>query len=877
MNNEVSLLKLNLDEEIIEKEELSSKRRREGSYSKKAILNLKKTEINESDKKIEKIINAILSENNIQLNGLIDIPISDKFPFDGTLFSYVIKKQIKTEKDNYFLIHYLKFYDTFNYLLTKIYNNEEKIFLFSQIINKIAIEEKQEKDILYKIGDISEKFYFLLKGTAIRLNTVEYESNMNKFEFFLFMKYLYKINENKLFNIILTKNEEIFDKYELLYFILEDKRIKFSGESLKQIKRMETSYVLERLIPNKMIEMNFNNDKKIVLSESSKTLDDILKGDDVVPINEVHLKKINIPIKEYLEYLKPISFNEENEELIRKKVILYTYDIDKEIKVGEHLEELDLKKFQKRNSTVICNRDCILGCLIKKEYLSCLKITQTKFHKNDINFLLSNELFSMMNFREFDKNYYHLFEFKKMRQNETLFEQGEKNNNIFFLKKGEISITFEGSFNDIYRIIGLKGGPKNRKMLDINYIKRFHSINIDENFFQEKQLFTLFKVKENFPIGFDDFIDKENENKILFNAYCLMDSEVFKISRENFNEIIYKENEVRKMKNIYVVKRNNMLIDELNIKKNGLIQKYINGEFNIKLELPYLFDESPLLFKSKNIHKKYLTRPNRLKNELIKIDTKLNEKLFNEMKTVIKAQQDKEHIEIQKYRYLNSENNKSFKNFNSNINFSNLNTKSKSNTNRRGTKSFKIMNIKDFSKKNKINKEILNLLENENSNEISNSKKKNKQDLLDPYNKIYISLKNDSKNRVTDFSYLDILMPPHPNKQISKSKKNIYSEKLKNINFQDNSIQKIDSERSVVNKKEELKNLGSSIGIVNKKSINEKPKLNFENFHLNKFIFFNERLSKIFVRTDIKNDSKENDKKGNINDNNLKLPKINNK
>ena len=161
MNNEVSLLKLNLDEEIIEKEELSSKRRREGSYSKKAILNLKKTEINESDKKIEKIINAILSENNIQLNGLIDIPISDKFPFDGTLFSYVIKKQIKTEKDNYFLIHYLKFYDTFNYLLIKIYNNEEKIFLFSQIINKIAIEEKQEKDILYKIGDISEKFYFL--------------------------------------------------------------------------------------------------------------------------------------------------------------------------------------------------------------------------------------------------------------------------------------------------------------------------------------------------------------------------------------------------------------------------------------------------------------------------------------------------------------------------------------------------------------------------------------------------------------------------------------------------------------------------------------------------------------------------------------------
>ena len=91
---------------------------------------------------------------------------------------------------------------------------------------------------------------------------------------------------------------------------------------------------------------------------------------------------------------------------------------------------------------------------------------------------------------------------------------------------------------------------------------------------------------------------------------------------------------------------------------------------------------------------------------------------------------------------------------------------------------------------------------------------------------------------------------------------------------QENSISKINSERSASNKKEELKNLVSSIDIVNKNSINEKQKLNFENFHLNKFIFFNEKLSKIFVRSNIKIDSKESDKNNNINDNSLKLPKI---
>ena len=178
--------------------------------------------------------------------------------------------------------------------------------------------------------------------------------------------------------------------------------------------------------------MNHNNTNKIVISETPKFLDDILKGDYVVPLFEGHIKKINIPIKDYLKNLKPINFNEDNDELIKKRVILYTYDIDKEIKVGENLEELDLKLMQKRSSTVICNNHCIFGFFYKKEYISCLKITQTKFHKSEISFLLGNELFSTLNFREFDNNYYHLFEFEKKSQKNMLFEQGEKNDNIFY-------------------------------------------------------------------------------------------------------------------------------------------------------------------------------------------------------------------------------------------------------------------------------------------------------------------------------------------------------------------------------------------------------------------------------------------------------------
>ena len=872
MNNQnISFTNTNSNEK--EKKETLNLFKRKREVKKSMILNMKREEIISNDKKAENIIDNIISEKNIALNEIINIPISEKYPFDGYLFSYIIQKQFKSEKDLYFLIHFLKFYDAFNDLLKKMYNIEEKIFLFNQIINKIIIETKEENDILYKTGEISEKFYFLLKGSVIRLNVRQYEVNMNKFEYFLYMKYLYKLDENKLLNLILKENEEVFDKYELLYFILGDKSIKYSGEYLKQIRNMEESYVTQRLIPNEMLEMNYNNDKKIVLFETEKTLDDVLKGDYVISLTEGNIKKINVGIKDYLENLNPIEFEGGNDDLIKNNVTLFTYDIDKEINVGEHLEELDSKKIQKRNSTIICNKDCIFGVIIKKDYISCLKITQTKFHKNDINFLISNELFSMMNFREFDNNYYHLFEYKKLHEKHSLFEQGEISNKIFFLKKGEICVTFEGSFNDIYRIISLKGGPKNRKSLDINYIKRFHSINLDENIFRQKHKFTIFKIKENFPIGLNDFLDEENDFKILFNAYCIMDSEVFMISKENFDEILFRENEVRKIEKNYVIKRKKILIDELNALKNGLIQNYISEKFNIKLELPYLFDDSPLLSKSKSNKKSYLTKltkPKKKKFNQLKLDTKMNGELLIEMSKAIRTKMEKENIENQKYKYLNSENNKTFRSI-----FDNNNLILKSNSTYRTNDNNKIRNIKDLSVSNKFNNDILKLMINDNDKNTINFRKRNEKIIIDPYDKIYNTLKNDEKNKNTDFSYLNLLWPPHPNKQISKNNRNIFNKKLHKLNFINKSLTKLDNELYKNENVECNKNLISSMKIITKnKDINKKQKIVYDEFQLIKFLKVNDKLNQIFEKVNIENNSSNLNKKEKINGIPIIFPKI---
>ena len=62
-----------------------------------------------------------------------------------------------------------------------------------------------------------------------------------------------------------------------------------------------------------------------------------------------------------------------------------------------------------------------------------------------------------------------------------------------------------------------------------------------------------------------------------------------------------------------------------------------------------------------------------------------------------------------------------------------------------------------------------------------------------------------------------------------------------------------------------------------KKTISGNTKLDFEDFQIKNFIFFNERLSKIFDKTNIKKNSNENNKSSNINENHLVFPKINSK
>ena len=603
--------------------------------------------IPEEDILIKKYINEILEKEHIQQNDLINLQInktimnSDTNPFDEKLFSYSLKKQNKTDIDYLFLIHCLKHYELFNNLIISIRNPEEKLFIFTEIINNIDIINKEEKSYVFKLGENSEKFYFLISGEVSSLIPKKYETMMNKCEFFVYMKFLYKIEEIELFNLNLKANAEIYDKLETLHYITGDKNMKLQLDAISQLKFLEKSYYLTKLnnldntqnitstVSNKNVKsVPFSNKYMIQIPKNIK-IEDILKTDNIVSSSKNN-KQIPGTVEDYIENIMPIYVDEElrSIDLLPQKLVLYKYILDKKINKNDYIEDIKAHMI-KRKSTIICNSDCLFCFFPKKEYFNAIKKAQTKFHKDEMLFLLNNEIFNNLTLKVFDKRYFHLFKLLHINQYNNILTQGEICDYIYFLKEGELCVSFNTNLNEIYRIIELKGGPKGRKEKDRNYLKRFYSAELDDLYYDITSKIKLFNINENYPIGLDDYIDETNNNISLFNAICLRDSEIFAIKREDFNFILSREGQVNMQKKNYVYIRNNVLIERLSSIKNHILQQITMKKYGTKInfsDLQYL-SNSPNKDRKKYYKRDCLSTPKN-KNKLPQKNVEINYKLI---------------------------------------------------------------------------------------------------------------------------------------------------------------------------------------------------------------------------------------------------------
>jgi CRP-like cAMP-binding protein len=484
------------------------------------------------------ILNHSKNIEGILNNGeeLFNIPfeITEK---EENLMKYCVSKRrnLRKKEENIFIAHYIS---TFKNYRNIIINKDEKFIDPNEFLIRISQNLIQENvnsfNLINRFGDKNVKFYMILEGKISVLSIKESVYKMNEIEYINHLQFLLEIKENELVNKILEKNDKIFN-----------------AENIKKILKGE---------------IDLNEEQKQLIKEHEK-------------LNEFDISHV-IP-KQYIKRFIP-ELNTEND-YNKKEVTLFIYEITNELSNGETFGESALINDLIIKNTYITTEETILLFLHKKIFDKCEREAQFKLRKNNIEIILNNELFKRMNSEIFDKKYFDLFKILSKKQGNILFSQGEERKEIFFIKKGTISITSNLNYNELNKIIIEKGGILDEK-LEQKMLKK--NSNLPDNLLSYQNIFQIFQINNNEILGMDDYVLTKNNiffcNAIVTSKYL----DLYSIDLNLFIEMCQNDFRINEIYDYYLNKRNEIMVERLiHLKKvllNKEIERISRNKTNIK-------------------------------------------------------------------------------------------------------------------------------------------------------------------------------------------------------------------------------------------------------------------------------------------------------
>ena len=201
----------------------------------------------------------------------------------------VFKSGIEKDKTKIkFFSNYLYQLSPFNKIFLKIkqsnnnldmYNLERVLYSLSTDLNYEYFESNK---IIFKHGDIPDKYFILLKGEVNIIVPNEIEVMMNEYEYFFYILRLYKFQEHSLLKKVLNKNyniyplnkklleDWIYTGYNTLRYLKKESELNKSPRKPKKI-RYNPSYNAEelfnRLEKQKKLNLLMMNKNVIILLE----------------------------------------------------------------------------------------------------------------------------------------------------------------------------------------------------------------------------------------------------------------------------------------------------------------------------------------------------------------------------------------------------------------------------------------------------------------------------------------------------------------------------------------------------------------------------------------------------------------------------------
>ena len=654
------------------------------------------------------------------------------------------------------------------------------INIIEKLINFCCIEmyykRYKEGDIIYKIGDAPKEFYSIIYGKINIIKAIQNSKMMSGFQYFCYLMNLRKNNDIYIFHKTIEANSNNYDinveHIDIIHYI-------YLVNYLKTIKNKELHNIsflnlleLINIIPEELgIDTNQINSINYIINNT-----------------KIIIKKIPITISQNL--IRKYSFFDDD--LIKKNVILYNYEISENLKANDYFGD-DIVK-DEHSSTAISEDNTEVAVLPIKLYNSEIALLKSIVIDNRISILHSYQFFNKIKYQKFKHKYFKFFKSETYYKGDILFKEGQPINNLYFIQEGSLQLYISKSMNEIESLIELLIKMKNSiKLNKVNNSKKekdnlnYSLINSSQeelvNYLEQRQMNKFLVLTDNEEVG---FISNFLGDKYLTS--CVVESQkakIYKMEVKYLNQILNEEKEC--------------------------IEEY-NNRIKMKLNL---FIKT--LFKMNNI-------------KLIMIDEKINLKKSREkdteekMKIIINSSNIKGMVNYNKLNYVLTENNQNFQNKQKLRNYSlNLPRLSKDKDNSKSIKKKSFENIfeneKDKEKdiKQSKNKIFMNNI-NYNNNEKINKNKKSKSIFINGSRKSINSLlfqlnkKQASVNKETKISKI----------KLSKKKTN------RNINqIMEKLFITPSSPNSILSSKNKIKKKSDFISLSNDFSINQNP-LNIE-------------------------------------------------
>lgn len=405
-----------------------------------------------------------------------------------------------------------------NFLKCNLFKESyEKMIIFCTAEMKLMRFPKDQ--ILFKIGDVPDYFYFIFSGSVDILKPTPYVEFFSGYQYFLHLMKLMREGEKYIYTEIIKENIEVFPIDKSDFDIL--------------------NYIFFAM----MLHLLFNG--FVVKFGELLTLCNIKAEKLGLDPNEIDNIPYLVKNKEKIYESIPEISNEQLTKYIflqnrteKKRVTLFQYERFLTLEKESHFGDMALDANTTRNATVKSNEDCIFLYIDAALYGENLAKGKKMIALKEINFIHQNYFFDDIGINTFEKKYFNFFIIENLAKGYVICAENKECNYIYFIRKGDVCLYSQKSALEIHLLM-----QKIAHVLSLNEEQNYS--NMKTNVFDLEKDLTKKKIKKVFLLSGGEIIGVES---FLFNfpylVTAIVESEratIIKISKNNLKKILSDE------------------------------------------------------------------------------------------------------------------------------------------------------------------------------------------------------------------------------------------------------------------------------------------------------------------------------------------------